>query len=330
MRAGTGTEANESAVKLARHETGKPNIIVFKGGFHGRSLAALAMTSSKTAYGVGYGPLPSGFFQVPFPYALHAPGSTMAEKEAFASDASIAAIEELLKETTAPSDTAAILVEPILGEGGYVLPPAGFMKRLRQLCDKHGMLLISDEVQSGCGRTGAMWAIEHEDVEADMIVFAKGIASGMPLSGIAARGEYMKKSPPGSMGGTYGANAVSAAAACATLDALYEEKMFENATARGKQLQDGLRALAAKYPGTVQDVRGRGCMVGLEFDAAKTGAGFAGAVTTAAMDEGLLLLTAVRVTQIASACTRAPHTHCMPCTSPSARLSYIMCRVGVR
>jgi len=285
-------------VKLARHETGRQNIIVFKGGFHGRSLAALAMTSSKTAYGVGFGPLPGGFHQTPFPTcatckcAPSRPGPPDFAPTAVCCDTAIDSLRALLKETTAPSDTAAVLIEPILGEGGYLPPPPGFFKQLRQICDEHGILLISDEVQSGVGRTGKMWAIEHEDVAPDIIVFAKGIASGLPLSGIAARGDMMKKSPPSSMGGTFGANAVSAAAAVATLEVLVEEKLLDNAAARGAQLQAGLRKLSAKFPEHVLEVRGRGCMVGWEFNHAG-GTGFAGHVTAACMDEGLLLLTAV-------------------------------------
>lgn len=289
----TGTEANESAVKLARHETGRQHIITFKGGFHGRSLTTLAMTSSKNVYGVGFGPYPSGFYQAPFCYKTHCdrakctPGLPADQ----CCGGSVAAIKELLKESISPNDTAAVIIEPILGEGGYVPPAKGFFTALRQLCDETGMLLISDEVQSGIGRTGKMWGIEHENVVPDVIIFAKGIASGMPLSGIAAKTEFMKKSPPGSMGGTYGCNAVSAAAAVATLNAIKEENMLANATARGDQLQNGLKALQKKYPQHILEVRGRGCMVGLEFNHPPS-SGFAGHVTAKCMDHGLLLLTA--------------------------------------
>ena len=285
----SGTEACESAVKLARHATGRQNVIAFRGGFHGRSLAALALTSSKTAYGTGFGPLPSGLLTTPFPYCLHCrvprpAGGCCGEAER--------SLRELLLEVSAPRDTAAVLIEPILGEGGYVPPPPGFLRALRRICDEHGMLLMVDEVQSGVGRTGAWWAVEHEaGVAPDVLVFAKGIASGMPLSGIAARDGLMDKSPPGTMGGTYGANAVSAAAAVATIDAIVDEGMLANAAARGDQLAAGLRAIAARHPAFSADVRGRGCMVGWEF-AMPAGCGFAGHVTGAAMDEGLLLLTA--------------------------------------
>lgn len=281
----------ESAVKLARHETGKQNVIVMNGGFHGRSLATLAMTTSKTAYRVNYGPLPSGVHVAKYPYCLHCPvgPGDWAHKSACCGDA-LGSLKVLLKEQSAPSETAAVVIEPILGEGGYVVPPAGFFKDLRKLCDENGMFLIVDEVQSGVGRTGKMWAHEWEGILPDVIVFAKAIASGVPLSGIATRPNYMLKSPAGSMGGTYGPTAIAASAAVATLKVMHEENLLANAQARGKQLQDGLRAIAARHPGHIADVRGRGCMVGLEF-AYPPGSGIAGAVTQHAMNHGLLLLT---------------------------------------
>jgi len=252
----TGSEAVESAIKLARHETKRQNIIYFKGSFHGRSLTTLAITTSKYAYKVGYGPFPSGMHQAAYPYCVHCKCKP-AGKE-LCCDAAIDSIEEMFKESSPASDTAAIIIEPVLGEGGYVLPPKGFMKKLRKLCDDHGILLIADEVQSGMGRTGKFWAVEHEDITPDILVFAKGIASGMVLSGIGTKPHMMLKSPAGSMGGTYGANAVSAAAAVATIDAIIEEDMLENAAARGEQLMEGLRLLAKKYGSAhILDVRGK-------------------------------------------------------------------------
>ena len=292
----TGSEAIESAVKLARHETGRQNVVVLNGGFHGRSLTTLAMTTSKTAYRIGYGPLPSGVHVAKYPYCLHCPARPAAGGGGGGGGGccgdAIESIETLLKEQSAPSDTACVVVEPVLGEGGYVVPPPGYLRALRALCDRHGILLVLDEVQSGVGRTGKMWAFEHEgaDFLPDILVFAKGIASGVPLSGIATRPGMMLKSPPGSMGGTFGCTAVSAAAAVATLETIKEEGLLANAAARGAQLAAGLRRLQAEFPALVADVRGRGCMVGLEFSAA-AGAGVAGAVTAACMDEGLLLLT---------------------------------------
>jgi 4-aminobutyrate aminotransferase len=287
----TGSEAVESAVKLARHETGRQNVIVFNGGFHGRSLTTLAMTSSKYVYRVGFGPLPSGIHVAKFPYCFHCPTGTGAwhNKDACCGDP-LEGIRTMLKEQTAPQDTAAIVIEPILGEGGYVPTPPGFLPALRKLCDEHGIFLVCDEVQSGMARTGKFWAVNHESVVPDVIVFAKGIASGVPLSGIATKPGYMLKSPPGSMGGTYGATAVSAAAAVATIEVIQEEKLAENAAQRGVQLMSGLKKLQKEFPEHIADVRGRGCMVGLEF-AYPAGSGIAGAVTAACMEEGLMLLT---------------------------------------
>lgn len=290
----TGAEAIESAIKLARHETGRQNVIVFNGGFHGRSLTTLAMTSSKTAYRVNYGPLPSGIHVAKFPYCLHCPASSsnMAKNSGCCGDA-LESVKIMLKEQTAPSDTACIVIEPILGEGGYVLPPKGFLKGLRELCDQHGILLVLDEVQSGVGRTGKFWAFEHEldeGVVPDILVFAKAIASGVPLSGIATKPHFMMKSPPGSMGGTFGCTAVSAAAAVATLETIQDEKLLDNATSRGHQLMTGLKSIQKEFPGHISDVRGRGCMIGLEFGH-PYGSGVAGNVTAACMEEGLLLLT---------------------------------------
>ncbi len=274
-------------MKLARHETGKQNVIVFNGGFHGRSLTTLAMTSSKGVYRINYGPFPPGIHTTKYPYCLHCPSAPAGG--GCCGDA-LESLRTMLKEQTAPSETAAIVLEPILGEGGYILPPAGFFKSLRALCDEHNIMLVADEVQSGVGRTGKWWGIQHEGVTPDILVFAKAIASGVPLSGIMTRPEFMKKSPAGSMGGTYGATAIAAAAAVETLNVIHDEGLLSNATERGEQLQLGLRALAKAHPGTISDIRGRGCMVGLEF-AAPAGSGFAGAVTVEAMARGLLLFT---------------------------------------
>ena len=277
----------ESAVKLARHETGKQNVIVFNGGFHGRSLATLAMTTSKGVYRVNYGPFPPGVHTAKYPYCLHCPARPAGG--GCCGDA-LESVRTMLREQSAPSETAAIVIEPILGEGGYTVPPPGFLSALRALCDEHGILLVADEVQSGVGRTGKWWGVQHEGVTPDILIFAKAIASGVPLSGIMARPGMMLKSPPGSMGGTYGATAIAAAAATATLQVIQEENLLANAEARGEQLRAGLRAMAGRMPGVVLDVRGRGCMIGLEFDAA-VGSGLAGAVTAEAMERGLLLFT---------------------------------------
>ena len=257
--ANSGAEALENAVKIARVATGRPNVIVFNGSFHGRTHATMALTTSKTIYRTGFTPLPAGVYVSPFPYAFNL---GMSEEEA--SQYALDRLEYLLASQTAPKETAAILIESILGEGGYVVPPVSFMKGLRDLCDKHGIMLIFDEVQSGFGRTGKWFALEHFGVLPDIITAAKGIASGMPLSGVFSRTDIMKKVETGSIGGTYGGNAVACAAGVATIQAMREEKMLENASERGIQLMTGLRKLQEEYP-QIGDVRGKGLMVGTEF-----------------------------------------------------------------
>ncbi|CAG1011603.1 4-aminobutyrate aminotransferase [Anaerolineales bacterium] len=255
----SGAEAVENAVKIAKAATGRQNIIVFNGSFHGRTHATMALTTSKTGYRTGFGPLPAGIYVSPFPYAFKF-GMSDEQASAYA----LEQLEYLLVSQTAPKDTAAILIESVMGEGGYIVPPASFMKSLRELCDKHGIMLIFDEVQSGFGRTGKWFALEHFGVVPDIITAAKGIASGMPLSAVFSRTEIMKKVDVGSIGGTYGGNAVACAAGVATIKAMREEKMLENATERGTQLMTGLRKYQEEYP-QIGDVRGLGLMVGTEF-----------------------------------------------------------------
>lgn len=206
----SGAEAVEAAVKLARQATKKQNVIVMQGSYHGRTFGTMAMTRSKTVYGQNFAPLMTGVFSVPFPYckrcsiASHSDGKYGFENCCMDP---VAQLELLLKRETAPSDTAAIFIEPVLGEGGYVPPPAGYLAKVREICDKNGILLVADEVQSGYGRTGKMFAIEHWDVRPDILIMAKGIANGFPLSGIVSRKELMDMQNPGSMGGTYAGNA---------------------------------------------------------------------------------------------------------------------------
>jgi len=257
--ANSGAEAVENAVKVAKAATGRQNIIVFNGSFHGRTHATMALTTSKTGYRTGFGPLPSGIYVSPFPYAFR-----LGMSEEQASAYALEQLEYLLASQTAPKDTAAILIESVLGEGGYIVPPASFMKGLREICSKHGILLIFDEVQSGFGRTGKWFALEHFGVVPDIITAAKGLASGMPLSGVFTRTDIMKKLDVGSIGGTYGGNAVSCASAVATIRVMKEEKMLENASERGIQLMTGLRKLQEEYP-QIGDVRGKGLMIGTEF-----------------------------------------------------------------
>jgi 4-aminobutyrate aminotransferase len=282
----SGAEIVEAGVKLAKQATGRPNVIVFQGSFHGRTHLTMAMTTSKTIYRGGYQPLVPGIFVAPYPYAFY-----HGWDEQTALDFSLRELNKLLKSQTTPDETACIVVEPVLGEGGYVVPPAGFLPELRMLCDEHGILLAADEVQSGFGRTGKFFAVEHTQTCPDILLMAKGIASGLPLSGLAARKELMSKWMPGSHGGTFGGNAVACAAAVATIQTMREEKLVENAAARGQQLVAGLRKLQAEFP-QIGDVRGLGLMVGVEFG--KPGApdtAIAKALNKAAFERGLMLLT---------------------------------------
>ena len=264
----SGTEAVEGAIKLARYATRRPNVIAFLGAFHGRSLGSLGLTASKSKYRGGFGAMPAGVHHAPYGDAEH--------------------IERVLFEhLTAPDDVAAIIAEPIQGEGGYVVPPPEFLPALRRICDEHGIVLIADEVQSGIGRTGRMWAIEHEAVTPDVILAGKGIASGLPLSAIIAR-EGLMSWGPGKHGSTFGGNPVACAAAVATLD-LVERDLIANATAIGTRLLAGLRALAARQDSVV-DVRGRGLMIGVEFADHDTAA----SIERRCFEAGLLVLTCGR------------------------------------
>ncbi len=255
----SGAEAVEAAVKLAKHATGKTNIIVFNGSFHGRTHLTMAMTTSKPIYRKKYQPLVAGIFTSPYPYAYYY-GWTDEETLDF----SIKELQRLLASQTSPEETAAIIVEPVLGEGGYVIPPAGFLKKIREICDKNDILMITDEIQSGFGRTGKFFAFEHEGIVPDIVTIAKGVASGLPLSGIIYRHALGKKWITGSHGGTYGGNPVACAAAVATLDVIENEHLVHNAGVRGKELLEGLKELQKKYQ-CIGDVRGKGLMAAVEF-----------------------------------------------------------------
>ena len=258
----SGAEAVEAAVKLARAATGRPAIISFRGGFHGRTAQAMALTAAKTIYRGDFEPLPGSVYHAAYPYCYRAPAGPHAP------DACVCPwetdLQQLFAQVVDPRRVAAIIVEPILGEGGYVVPPTSFLPRLREICDRLGILLVVDEIQTGFARTGRMFAFQHTGILPDITVLAKGIASGLPLSGIIARRELLERWSPGAHGGTYGGNVVSCAAANATLDVIEEEDLAANATDRGRELLDGLRSLADGRP-WVGDVRGLGCMVGVEF-----------------------------------------------------------------
>jgi 4-aminobutyrate aminotransferase len=265
----SGAEAVEASIKLARFATKRPYVVAFLGAFHGRTYGAISLTASKAKYHAGFGPLLPGVFHAPFGHVDD-----------------LRWFDEVLFDKLAPaSEVAAIIVEPIQGEGGYIVPEDGFLQGLREICDRHGILLVADEIQSGAGRTGRMWAIEHWDVKPDILLTAKGIASGMPLSAMIARKELLETWGAGAHGSTYGGNPVACAAGLATID-LLEGGLVANAAARGEQALAGLRPLADRFDGLVRDVRGKGLMLGVEFDTPE----HAEEVQWASFERGLLVL----------------------------------------
>jgi 4-aminobutyrate aminotransferase len=279
----SGAESLEAALKLARWHTGRTRVIAFLGAFHGRTYGAMSLSGSKVVHRRGFSPLVPDIHHVPFPR-----GCTVCStaKEC----ACVKQIEEtLLKRIAPPDEVAAIFVEPIQGEGGYHVPPPGFLPALRQLCDKHGMLLVADEVQSGMGRTGRMFAVEHWGVEPDIVCLAKGIASGMPLGAMIAKTDVMNW-PPGSHASTFGGNPVSCRAALATLE-LLESGLMTNATERGEQLKASLRALQRQHPDLFGDVRGLGRMVAMDvLTEGQPSPKLRDRLVDLAFDHGLLLL----------------------------------------
>jgi 4-aminobutyrate aminotransferase len=256
--ANSGAEITEAAVKLAKQATGRPNVIVFQGSFHGRTHLAMAMTTSKTVYRAGHAPLPSGVFVSPFPDPL-------ASDQDATITASLKAFDRLLASQTAPSETACVILEPVLGEGGYVPAPPAFVQGIAERCRAHGILFIADEVQSGFGRTGHWFAVDALGVEPDIICMAKGIASGFPFAALGTRRELDERWPTGSHGGTYGGNPMGCAAALATIDLMSEPGFFDNVRARGQQLRDGLSGLKEYFP-DLRQVRGPGLMVATSFE----------------------------------------------------------------
>lgn len=283
--ASAGTEAAEGAMRLMRHATGRPNVVVFHGGFHGRTMGAASMTTSGTAYTAGLQPIMGGVVVAPFPNAFRYGWS-----EDEATDFCLRELDYIFETISSPKDTAGMLIEPIQGEGGFVPANTRFMQGLRERADHHGMVFGVDEVQAGYGRTGKFWSHSHFDVQPDIVMTAKGLASGFPLSGFAASRHLMEKGWPGSQGGTYGGNAVSCAAALATLDVIEEEGLVDNAAEQGAHLGQRLESLKAQH-GCIADVRGKGFMMGVEIhkDGAPDGER-AGRITKACEDAGLLLL----------------------------------------
>ncbi len=252
----SGAEATEGAVKLAKAATKKPHIVVFQGSFHGRTAQTMAMTTAKTGYKAGYAPFPSGIFISAFPDP-----ATSGDDPSTAAKKALAQFDLVLASHTAPSETAAVVIELVQGEGGYFPASEEFVTGLYERCKAKGILFVADEVQSGFGRTGKMFAVEHFGIDPDIMVMAKGIASGFPMSAVGSSYELMSRWPVGSHGGTYGGNPIGAAAALATIDVLTEEGFLDNVVARGEQLRNGLLELKAQYA-TIGDVRGLGIMIG--------------------------------------------------------------------
>ena len=283
----TGAEAVEASVRLARMATGRPNIISFQGGFHGRTVGAASLTTAGTRFRSGFSPLMGGVHIAPFPYAYR-----YGWYEQTAVDFALKELDHLLVSTSSPADTAAFIIEPVLGDGGYLPTPPAFLQGLRDRADRHGILLILDEVQAGVGRTGKFWGHNWAGITPDILITAKGLASGFPISAIAASTGLMGKAWPGSQGGTYGGNAVAAAAGVATLAVIEREGLVANAQQRGGQLRAGLDSLAADFP-SIGNVRGLGLMQGVEFTTPDNSpdAATASAVQQAAVAEELLLLT---------------------------------------
>lgn len=278
----TGAEAVENAIKIARAATGRPGVIAFTGGFHGRTMMGMALTGKVAPYKIGFGPFPADVFHAPFPNALH--GVSTAD--------SLKAIEYLFKADIDPKRVAAIIFEPVQGEGGFYAAPADFVRALRKLCNEHGILLIADEVQTGFARTGKLFAMHHYDVVPDLMTIAKSLAGGMPLSGVVGRAEIMDAAAPGGLGGTYAGNPLAVASAHAVLDIIDEEQLCERAVLLGGRLKAKLVALQGEIA-QIADVRGPGAMVAVEFCTGGThepDVEFTRQVQARALERGLFLL----------------------------------------
>lgn len=287
--ANSGAEAVEGAVKLAKYVTGRPVIVNFRGSFHGRTLMTTALTTSKLSYREKYEPLPGNIYTVPFPYTYRSP---FRGNEQACVDECLHQIDMMFKQLVHPEQVAAFLIEPVQGEGGYVPAPNGYLQELRKITEKYGILLIADEVQTGFGRTGKMFAIEHSQVEPDVMLMAKGMGGGMPISGFISRKELTDKWLPGRHGTTFGGNPVSCAAALATIDVIQSENLPARAEALGKQMLERLKKNLASCK-SVGDIRGIGLMIGIEFQNADGSPShdLAEAVLNKALEKKLLLLT---------------------------------------
>jgi 4-aminobutyrate aminotransferase len=278
----SGTEAVEAGIKLARWSSGRQYVIAFYGSFHGRSYGSVSLTASKASYRAGFGPLLPGVLHAYYGDGRDMPVPPGSDVEGFPTIDHIEGF--LMQRIVAPEEVGAIVVEPVLGEGGYIVPPDGWLQALRDLCDRHGILLVCDEVQSGMGRTGKMWAVEHTGVEPDILIAGKGIASGMPLGAMIAKDSVMTWTK-GTHGSTYGGNPLSCAAAIATLDVIRDEELLEQAAKIGDSLKNGLQDLQTRRE-AIRDVRGVGLMIGIDLPDHDAAA----AVERAAFDRGLLVL----------------------------------------
>lgn len=277
----TGAEAVENAVKIARAATGRPGVIAFSGGFHGRTMMGMALTGKVAPYKTGFGPFPGEVFHAPYPSALH--GVTVEDSRR--------ALEHLFKADIDPRRVAAIIFEPVQGEGGFNVAPPEFVRMLRAVCDEHGILLVADEVQTGFGRTGKLFAMEHYDVAPDLTTMAKSLAGGMPFSAVCGRAEIMDAPAPGGLGGTYAGNPLAVASALAVLDVLESENLIARGAALGERLTARLNSLKPRVP-QIAEVRGIGAMVAVEFRRAdgSPDAEFTREVQNRALEKGLLLL----------------------------------------
>jgi 4-aminobutyrate aminotransferase len=279
----TGAEAIENAVKIARAATGRSGIIAFSGAFHGRTMMAMALTGKVAPYKAGFGPFPPDIYHAPFPIDLH--GVSVED--------ALRGLNTLFKADIDPQRVAGVIIEPVQGEGGFYVASPQLMRRLRELCDAHGMLLIADEIQSGFARTGKLFAMEHYGIDPDIIVMAKSLAGGFPLSAVTGRATVMDAPAPGGLGGTYAGSPVAIAAALAVLDVIRDENLVERASRLGEELRARLDRLQRDVP-QIAEVRGLGAMIGVEFADAKTrepDPAFAKKVQARALESGLLLLT---------------------------------------
>ncbi len=279
----SGAEAVENAIKFARAATGRSGIIAFGGGFHGRTMMAVSLTGKIEPYKAGFGPFPASVFHATYPNELY--GVSV--------DDALRSVEQLFKSDIEPTQVGAMVIEPVQGEGGFYVAPPEFLQKLRVLCDRHGILLIVDEVQTGFGRTGRLFATEYAGIEPDMMTLAKGMAGGFPLAAVVGKAEILDKVSPGGVGGTYGGNPISCAAALAVLDVMEEEDLPARAEAQGALLQGRLRKLAKRFP-FIGDVRGKGAMVAIELfhgrAPEKPAADLTKALVARACERGLLLL----------------------------------------